>query len=34
MTNVEYLIIMHKKAMEKAIEDTIRETYRKEMGGK
>lgn len=29
MTNVEYLIIMCKKAMEKSIEDVIRETCHK-----
>jgi hypothetical protein len=30
MTNVEYLIIMHKRAMEKAITKAIRETCHKE----
>jgi hypothetical protein len=30
MTNAEYLVIMHKKVMEKAIAEAIRETHRKE----
>ncbi len=30
MTNVEYLIVMHKKAMEKVVVEAIRETHCKE----
>ncbi len=30
VTNVEYLVVMHKKAMEKVVVDAIRETHCKE----
>jgi hypothetical protein len=30
MTDVKYLVLMHKKAMEKAVAKVIRETHHKE----